>query len=179
VAAELDVRLSSNVTSIVRGGAGAPVRITVNSGETYDFDDVIFLGAARDGFVVHEPHRRRGLALFSQVRAERYDVSLFHATGLTPNQSLFLYGNANPSRINHVDAWAKRTGRATDSSGLGGLLPPRLDRGAARGLYSKLEALQGDNHAYDVGGTLSFETVEHSARYAQSLVKAHFLPALV
>ena len=47
------------------------------------------------------------------------------------------------------------------------------------GFYYKVEAMQGQNHTFYVGGTLSFETVEHSARYAQALVKGHFLPAFL
>jgi hypothetical protein len=42
------------------------------------------------------------------------------------------------------------------------------------GFYEKLELLQGRNNTFYVGGSLSFETVEHSARYAQSLVQKNF-----
>jgi protoporphyrinogen/coproporphyrinogen III oxidase len=34
--------------------------------------------------------------------------------------------------------------------------------------------LQGRNNTFYVGGTLSFETVEHSARYAKALVQKSF-----
>jgi len=42
------------------------------------------------------------------------------------------------------------------------------------GFYERMEALQGRNNTFYVGGSLSFETVEHSARYAQSLVRTWF-----
>ena len=47
-----------------------------------------------------------------------------------------------------------------------------------RGFYNSVEALQGSNNTYYVGGDLSFETVEHSARYAQALVLKNFPLAL-
>jgi oxygen-dependent protoporphyrinogen oxidase len=46
------------------------------------------------------------------------------------------------------------------------------------GFYDRVELMQGANNTYYVGGTLSFETVEHSARYAQALVLKNFPPAL-
>jgi protoporphyrinogen/coproporphyrinogen III oxidase len=42
------------------------------------------------------------------------------------------------------------------------------------GFYERMEALQGRNNTFYVGGSLSFETVEHSARYAQELVQKNF-----
>jgi hypothetical protein len=46
--------------------------------------------------------------------------------------------------------------------------------GQGLGFYDKVEALQGSGGLYYVGGTLSFETVETSARYAKSLVDERF-----
>jgi hypothetical protein len=46
------------------------------------------------------------------------------------------------------------------------------------GFYERIELLQGRNNTFYVGGTLSFETVEHSARYAQALVQKNFPPPL-
>lgn len=46
------------------------------------------------------------------------------------------------------------------------------------GVFDQIEAMQGANNTYYVGGTLSFETVEHSARYAQALVLKNFPLAL-
>jgi hypothetical protein len=43
-----------------------------------------------------------------------------------------------------------------------------------QGFYDRVEWLQGKNNTFYVGGTLSFETVEHSARYAQELVQKNF-----
>ncbi len=52
---------------------------------------------------------------------------------------------------------------------------PRVNAAAlAAGFYDQVEALQGQGGLYYVGGTLSFETVETSARYARSLVDASF-----
>lgn len=44
----------------------------------------------------------------------------------------------------------------------------------AGGFFDELEALQGKGGVYYVGGGLAFETVEHSARFAQSLVQRTF-----
>jgi predicted NAD/FAD-dependent oxidoreductase len=56
---------------------------------------------------------------------------------------------------------------------------PHVDQNAlGNGFYERVEALQGVNNSFYVGGTLSFETVEHSARYAQELVQRNFPPAL-
>jgi predicted NAD/FAD-dependent oxidoreductase len=49
---------------------------------------------------------------------------------------------------------------------------------AQDGFYDDVELLQGDNNTFYVGGALSFETVEHSARYAKQLVQLHFVPPL-
>jgi protoporphyrinogen/coproporphyrinogen III oxidase len=46
------------------------------------------------------------------------------------------------------------------------------------GFYEHMELLQGRNNTFYVGGSLSFETVEHSARYARTLVQKNFPPAL-
>jgi hypothetical protein len=52
---------------------------------------------------------------------------------------------------------------------------PHVSQAAMRGgFYERVEALQGRNNTFYVGGTLSFETVEHSARYAQALVQRNF-----
>jgi oxygen-dependent protoporphyrinogen oxidase len=50
-------------------------------------------------------------------------------------------------------------------------------RALQNGFYYSVAALQGRNHTFYVGGTLSFETVEHSARFAKTLVNTYF-PAL-
>lgn len=52
---------------------------------------------------------------------------------------------------------------------------PRVGSAALdNGFYEKVEALQGKNGVYYVGGNLSFETVEHSARFARTLVTSRF-----
>jgi hypothetical protein len=52
---------------------------------------------------------------------------------------------------------------------------PHVDTNAFHSFfYERVEALQGANNTFYVGGTLSFETVEHSARYAQGLVQKYF-----
>jgi oxygen-dependent protoporphyrinogen oxidase len=56
---------------------------------------------------------------------------------------------------------------------------PHVSTDALRnGFYERVEAMQGRNNTFYVGGTLSFETVEHSARYAQELVRKNFPPPL-
>jgi oxygen-dependent protoporphyrinogen oxidase len=50
---------------------------------------------------------------------------------------------------------------------------------AQNGFFSKMASLQGQNHTFYVGGTLSFEDVERSARFAKSLVQTSFLPAVL
>jgi protoporphyrinogen/coproporphyrinogen III oxidase len=50
---------------------------------------------------------------------------------------------------------------------------------AQNGFFVKMAALQGQNHTFYVGSTLSFEDVERSARFAKSLVETSFLPAVL
>jgi oxygen-dependent protoporphyrinogen oxidase len=45
-----------------------------------------------------------------------------------------------------------------------------------QGFFARMAALQGEGGVYYVGGALNFETVEHSARQAQALVRRHFGP---
>ncbi|MEC5162730.1 flavin monoamine oxidase family protein [Janthinobacterium sp. CG_S6] len=52
---------------------------------------------------------------------------------------------------------------------------PHVGSAALRdGFYERVEALQGKDQLFYVGATLSFETVEHSARYAEELVNSRF-----
>jgi oxygen-dependent protoporphyrinogen oxidase len=54
---------------------------------------------------------------------------------------------------------------------------PHADSQALRnGFFRQLEQLQGQSGIYFIGASLSFETVEHSARQACSLVQQHFPP---
>ncbi len=212
VASDLNVKLSSTVTSIVRPSPdGAPVQITINGRDSYDFDDVIVsVPLNRVGaFMALTPQEN---ALFSQVQSETYDVSLFSASGLATGQVSYFYGVSSPSQINHAVALLGRGGAtseswqivdpaatssvvdatlASDVSAFGAQLGqitvqqswdyfPHVSTAALQGgFYYAVEALQGERSTYYVGGTLSFETVEHSARYAKTLVKAHFLPAFL
>ena len=45
------------------------------------------------------------------------------------------------------------------------------------GYFEQVEDLQGKQGVFYVGSSLSFETVEHTARYAKGLVLTHFPPA--
>jgi predicted NAD/FAD-binding protein len=214
VAAELDVRLNAEVTSITRRPPwkGSRILLTAN-GVQQEFDAVI-ISAPLDkvsGFMTLTDDEQQ---LFSQVGGERYAVSLFGAAGLVPEEALFFHGTARPSGIDHVNVWANRSAatpvyvgyqiadRATSPAQLtatlagdvasqggafGGLLLrqewddyfPHVSPDSMRhGFYNRVEWLQGRNATFYVGGTLSFETVEHSARYAQALVVSHFPPAL-
>jgi protoporphyrinogen/coproporphyrinogen III oxidase len=57
---------------------------------------------------------------------------------------------------------------------------PTVSTAAAQnGFFVNMAALQGLNHTFYVGSTLSFEDVERSARFAQSLVESSFLPAFL
>jgi predicted NAD/FAD-dependent oxidoreductase len=213
VARDLDVRLRSEVTSITRPSAtGAPVQITINGADKVDFDEVVISAP------LHRVGKFMALSsdeaeLFAEVASERYDVSLFQATGVPTGEALFFHGNATPSRINQVNVWASRDakspfvgyqivdGSATDAQITGALEEGVASRGGKlgalllrkewdyfphvgtaalqNGFYYRLDALQGQRHTFYVGGTLSFETVEHSARQAEALVRAHFLPAFL
>ena len=52
---------------------------------------------------------------------------------------------------------------------------PRVGTGPLQdGFFDKLDAVQGAGGVYFVGSGLSFETVEHTARFARSLVRRHF-----
>jgi hypothetical protein len=210
VAGELDVRLNSEVTAIDRTH-GCPI-LTVN-GAQLTFDAVI-ISAPLNKVASFMSLTTDEAALFGQVISDRYEVSLFTASGLKPEEALFFYGNANPAGINHTNVWANRDRNspmyvayqlvdrsitpdqitatlAADVAGQGGtfgglLLRQEWDnyfphvsvQSMQSGFYDQMEALQGQNNTYYVGGTLSFETVEHSARYAQTLVQAHFPPPL-
>lgn len=46
----------------------------------------------------------------------------------------------------------------------------------AAGFFNDLDALQGDRGTYYVGGGLCFETVQHSAVQAKTLIEKHFPP---
>jgi predicted NAD/FAD-dependent oxidoreductase len=210
VARDLDVHLKSEVTSIERPSpSGAPVRITVGGTERRDFDEVVVSAPLNkvSSFMTLTNEERE---LFSQVESERYDVSIFQATGLATEDADFFHGNAKPERINHVNAWANRSAGspfeawqiadwaaspdeitrtlAADVASQGGQFAglllrqdwdyfPHVGTTALRNaFYYKMEARQGNHHTFYVGSTLSFETVEHSARYAQQLVRTHFLP---
>ena len=211
VAADLDVRLNSNVTRIVRtGNPHARIRLTVNGTTTYDFDAVIVSAplSAVPSFVALTPPEQ---LLFKQVVSSRYVVSLIGAPGVTGGEAVFVQDNAVSSKINHVGVWANpnpafpifqtwqiadRTTSAADLdailaadmaslAGAQGFLSklrkewpdyfPRVSSQAMKlGFYDAVELLQGVGGLYYVGGTLSFETVETSARYAQRLVEERF-----
>lgn len=52
---------------------------------------------------------------------------------------------------------------------------PHVGSAALRdGFYERVAALQGKDQVFYIGATLSFETVEHSARYAEELVQTAF-----
>jgi hypothetical protein len=52
---------------------------------------------------------------------------------------------------------------------------PRVNQAAFdSGFFSAVDALQGQKGIYYVGGTLAFETVEHTASHARTLVLDHF-----
>nr|WP_298135994.1 FAD-dependent oxidoreductase [uncultured Pseudomonas sp.] len=54
---------------------------------------------------------------------------------------------------------------------------PRVSSAALQnGFFQQVEALQGIAKVFYVGSSLSFETVEHSARYAEALVTRYFAP---
>jgi len=42
------------------------------------------------------------------------------------------------------------------------------------GFYRKLEAMQGKNGFYHIGGLMNFETTEHTAEYAKHLMEKNF-----
>lgn len=209
-----DVRLNSEVTNIKRRkwGWGAPIEITINGTDTYDFDYVIVsaplnvVGNFMD--LTHEEDD-----LFSMVETERYFVNIFTSAGLPRNEVLFFHKNAFPNRINHTNVWASRDESpinvayqiadrtSTPADVVGVLASDVASRGGAFGnilvqkewedyfphvstpalrkhFYERMEAIQGDNRTFYVGSTLSFETVEHSARFARSLVRRKFPTAI-
>jgi hypothetical protein len=215
VAQNLDVRLNSEVTSITRQGplSSNPIHLTVNGNQGFDYD-VVIVSAPLNKVGSFMTLTSDEQDLFSQVQSERYFVSLFGATGLTPAQVLFFYGNANPNGIDHINVWGNRDAStpvwvgyqianwatpldqitstlAGDIAGQGGQLSGLLYRqewdyfphvtteALQNGFYNRVELMQGANNTFYVGGTLSFETVEHSARYAKGLVEKYFPPAVL
>jgi predicted NAD/FAD-dependent oxidoreductase len=214
VAQTLNVKLNSEVTSITRNPLSAnPIHLVVNHAEAHDFDAVIISAPLHkvQSFVALSDDEK---ALFANVQSERYIVDVFNASGLTPEEVLFLYPNATASALNHASVWANVDKTVpyfvgyqivdwgapetliTDTLAgdiaawgggqLGGVLlrqewdyfPHVTSSALAQGFYERVEALQGWSNTFYVGGTLSFETVEHSARYAQELVYKNFPPAL-
>jgi predicted NAD/FAD-dependent oxidoreductase len=215
VARELDVRLGSEVTAITRRpplSGTSRIQLTINGRDQYDFD-VVIISAPLDKVGRFMALTDDEFELFGKVQSERYAVSLFSASGLTPEEVLFFHDNARPARIDHVDVWANRSATsplfigyqiadwatspaaltqtlADDVASQGGTLGAlalrqewdyfsHVGTDALRaGFYERVAALQGRNNTFYVGGTLSFETVEHSARYARTLVETYFPPAL-
>ena len=214
VAANLNVQLNSEVTSITRRSPflGSAVQISVNGGAKQDFD-VVIVSAPLNKVSSFVSLSSDEASLFSQVTSERYFTSFFLASGLATEEALFFQGNAVPSRINHINVWANRdrtsplfvgyqiadwsaplttvtSTLAQDVASQGGAFggvalrqewdyfPHVTQTALANGFYEKVEALQGNHNTFYVGGTLSFETVEHSARYAQELVQKNFPPVL-
>jgi predicted NAD/FAD-dependent oxidoreductase len=218
VAAPLDVRLSSEVTKIVRARAAGPgsIRLTINGEQQLHFDRVIIsapLQVVADFLDVTDEERD----LFGRIRSNRFFVTFFTAPGLTSRNAWFFDANVTPDRINHVGGWGdtwmrrevspnwvapvfvayqvadwnattevvNRTLRS-DVAAAGGFVAKVLAQAEwsyfpyvmaddlAAGFYDRVEALQGQRGTYYVGSTLSFETVEQSARYAQDLVTTHF-----
>ena len=210
VAAHHDVRFNSEVTAIKRRTFGArnPVTITVNGMDDFDFD-VVIISVSLNHVGSFMALTQEEEELFSQVETQRYVVTMFGATGLRLQQTLFLYGNDFPGQINHLnvasnptllpDVWMggqvadKTIGTAQladilmgDVASLGATVDsvmlqqdwdyfPHVGPEALKaGFYERMKWLQGRNNTFYVGATLNFESVEHSARQARSLVKQHF-----
>jgi oxygen-dependent protoporphyrinogen oxidase len=206
-----DVHLNSEVTRIVRNEKGkAPIQLTVNGNEHYDFDYVVISAPLNkvSSFMALEEEEAD---LFSRVKGLRYFVSLFGASGLSSPEVDFFHNNARPSGIDHVDVWASRapgapfvgyqiaqpetslddvtSTLASDVASQGGTFGglflrqewenyyPHVSVSDAQArVYDRIEALQGKKNTFYVGGSLSFETVEHSARYADVLMRLNFFP---
>jgi predicted NAD/FAD-dependent oxidoreductase len=106
VGATLNVKLSSEVTSITRNPFSAnPVHVVVNGTTAYDFDAVI-ISAPLNKVASFVSLSSTEKSLFSQVEAERYVVHLYTAAGLAPQEVDFLYPNATVSALNHTSVFA-------------------------------------------------------------------------
>jgi protoporphyrinogen/coproporphyrinogen III oxidase len=111
VAEDLDVRLNSNVTSIKRptGTSTGPIKVTVNTFFTYDFDAVIVSAplSAVPNFVTLTQAEKD---LFRKVETTRYFITLFLAPGATQGEAVFIQDTAVSSKINHAAVWANPGG---------------------------------------------------------------------
>ena len=211
VAADLDVRLNSNVTSIKRTlSAKNPIKLAVNGGAEQTFDAVIIsapLSAVPSFLEMSLPEK----IFFQQVITSRYVVSLIGAPGVATGEAVFVQDNAVSSRINHVGVWANpsaqfpvfQTWQIADriktldeitaildadmkaqAGALGTQLQlrkewpdyfPRVTSPIMKaGFFDILELFQGLGGVYYVGSSMSFETVETAAHYAQTLVDERF-----
>ena len=102
LATQLDVRLNSNITQVVRTvQKGKPtVQITYN-GLTEEFDRVIISSQFNTigNFLDMTPTEQE---LSSQVESLRYVISIYAAAGLPITRSLSIYENAFPERLGHT-----------------------------------------------------------------------------
>ena len=140
------------------------------------------------------------VTLFTSANLPRSEVMFFHTNSFPDRiNHTVAWGSRDTTPVNIAYQIADRT---TPIDGITGVLaadvaeqggtfgnvlvrkewedyfPHVSSETAKSGFYDKVELMQGDNNTFYVGGTLSFETVEHSARYAKQLVLTHFLPAL-
>jgi oxygen-dependent protoporphyrinogen oxidase len=96
VAARLDVRLSSRVSSVKR--EGSEVKITVNDKEEHTFDRVIVacqLSTAKWFLDTSDEEKD----LFDRVRNLRYYATLFYADGLSPMKTVYIEQHQVPETI--------------------------------------------------------------------------------
>jgi hypothetical protein len=104
VAAQLDVRLSSNVTKIDR--RLGRVYVTINNERAAREFDVVIVSAPLSAVPKMMSLTAFEETLFKRVTSSRYLVSLVTALGVTGGQGVFVHDHAVSSALNHVGVWA-------------------------------------------------------------------------
>ena len=129
-------------------------------------------------------HLQTGEFLFLHENARRERLNHMNAwANRTPQNPLYIGWQQADRELSEQQLSGILSG---DISQLGGELDelllrqewdyfPQVDSAALRdGFFSRLAALQGRKGVFYIGASLAFETVEHSARQAQTLVHKHF-----
>lgn len=201
VAADLDVRLGSEIQSVERGS----VTRLRTSGDTLECD-VLIIASPLDQALAFLDASTAEEQLFSRIRYTSYYVTLCSTRGL-PDASVSIHPLPGPGvTCMLARGWARPETTVAyaygaegefsledivsrlerDISDLGGTLVS-IDRqfdwryfphfgpeDMSAGCFDRIEALQGEQNTYYAGSLLSFETVEDVVAYSKNLVERFF-----
>lgn len=203
VAAVLDVRLNTTITSITRSKS---VRITTESGME-EFDSLL-IASPLDNALSYIDATAEERSLFSKIQNVDYCTIACSVTGIADCDG-YMLNNFSPSRPGTPVFWHHRhpdadvytfysftDGKQNDDhlvrevsnlvKKMGGTVKtmhsvthwkyfPHVSPEVMRtGYFDQLESLQGANNTYFIGELLSFSTVGHTSDYANALVQRFF-----